>query len=576
MGGGNDTKKSFAEVQQDLQNRVLDNTRTLLRNDFGINAASSWQLEEILNQIASHRFQSRFGFTYDDDPSRCNPPGSLGAINPIAKLCSITDPLSDQAKYYVEEAIFSKANLPSWVTANAKADIVTLASGFLNADTNEQWEYSEYTKAFDAAIEDQNSWKVRAVFVYVNGSLSEDGLNANLCVIYFMGVYYNTESEAKAARDSLQAEAYTIAQNTAGIGSPIKSDRDLSDVLLKYGKTLFQSKFSFEYGGTPPDYPQDARTSSITYGGYLCYFPDLDEGNTIPALVKNEIFSGINIPIQSIKNQAIWDVTNEFQSLLQVQSKKTWDHVFVGNDYGIHDPSINPIQQRGLIFYFYDSAITEGGVTVSISYIYYMAMFYEIYPPDIKLKRDLLVDLCTNLYQHLSGGSPPSTDALALQEYLTDYAKQQFKQNFGFEYANGAPPDQKGKTVRRFSALCNPTAYPPGPDEVTQFMTNELFDDKYAGFPPYARVQIYNNVLRNFNNYLAIGTQIDANNWYTAHDQNYYDDPAGQKDTVHEYGIYIYALGDKLEEGERLQRGYVFYFAVYCACDKSHGGAGLS
>ncbi|KAF8649232.1 hypothetical protein AX16_005924 [Volvariella volvacea WC 439] len=575
MGGGGDTKKSFAEVQQDLQDQLLANAKKLLKTDFNVDADSSWQLEDILYQLAFHRFQDRFKFSFSDDPANCNPPDSIGGVTTVAKLCSITDPTSDQAKNYIEQTIFSKVDLPPWVAANAKADLVTLATGLIGVDTNKQWLYSEYVESFDAAIEDQKSWKVEADLVYVNGSLSEDGLNANLCIIYFMGVYYNIKSEAKATRDALQAEAYSTAKTTTGFASSINTDQNLSDALLEYGKTIFNKKFGFAFGSTPPDYPKDARTPSIAYNGHLAYLPDLDKLNTIPALVKNEIFSGINIGVDSIKTQATADVTAEFQTILKAQSTQSWTINYIDNTYGISDPAINPIRNRGVIFYFYDHQTTASKVTVSVTYIFYMAMFYEIYPAEIALARDLLIDLCNDLIEHIEGESSTSRDVIALQQYLKEYSKKQFQDNFGFDFDSGTPPDQKGKTVRRFSALCNPTAYPPGADEVTKFMTNELFDNNSALFPPYARAPIYDNVVQHLNRYLGTDTVKDASFWYTSHQERYYDDPAGQKDSVHERVVYVYALGKKREDsvgGGELVRVYAYYFAVYNGCDKSDGG----
>ncbi|KAF8643549.1 hypothetical protein AX16_008937 [Volvariella volvacea WC 439] len=478
MGGKNDTKKSFSEVQQDLQNKLLANAKALLKSDFGVDADSSWQLEDILNQLALHRFQTRFGFTYDDDPTKCTPPDAIGRITPIAKLCSITDPTSDQAKNYVEQVIFSKVDLSGWAAANAKADLVTLATGLVGVDTDQQWLYSEYVRTFDGAMEDQDSWKVEADLVYVNGSLTEDSLNANLCVIYFMGVYYNIESEAKATRDSLQAEAYNSAKTTTGFSPAITTNQDLQEALSEYGKTVFKNKFGFDYDTTPPDYPTDARTSSITRNAHLCYLPDLDQTNTLPALVKNEIFSGINIGIDSIKNQAIQDVTIEFQTILKAQSAQSWVANYIDNTYGISDPSVNPIRNRGVIFYFFDHKTTNSQVTVSVTYIFYMAIFYEIFPADIALARDLLIDLCNDLILHVEGTTSTSRDVAALKEYLLSYTMKQFKQSFGFDFDfnNPAAPDKKGNTTRSFAMLCNPVSYPPGEDEITKFMTNELFE----------------------------------------------------------------------------------------------------
>ncbi|KAF8649234.1 hypothetical protein AX16_005926, partial [Volvariella volvacea WC 439] len=225
---------------------------------------------------------------------------------------------------------------------------------------------------------------------------------------------------------------------------------------------------------------------------------------------------------------AIQDVIAELDAYIKAQSEsgKLWVWKLDDDTYGINDPDINPIRHRGVIFYFYFYDTTNSGITISVTYFYYMAIFSEVYPMEVQLARNLLVDLCNDLRQ-IEGETSTSTDVIALQEYLKEYAKQQFKNKFGFDYDTGTPPDKKGKTALVFNSR----------------------SDNYVPFPPYARVPIYNNVTQHFNLYLGTDTQKDTNTWYTAHNDGYLDDPNGERDSVHEYAVYVYALGKK-SEGE--------------------------
>ncbi|KAF8636882.1 hypothetical protein AX16_010938 [Volvariella volvacea WC 439] len=112
MPGSGYTEKLFAGIQPDLQKKLLNSARRLLENDSAraVRAVPDSipysELGAFLGAIVSHMFTMRFSYEFNEDPTKCNPPDAVGGIVPFAQLCSITNPLSDQAKNYIEQVIF--------------------------------------------------------------------------------------------------------------------------------------------------------------------------------------------------------------------------------------------------------------------------------------------------------------------------------------------------------------------------------------------------------------------------------------------------------------------------------------
>jgi hypothetical protein len=76
---------------------------------------------------------------------------------------------------------------------------------------------------------------------------------------------------------------------------------------------------------------------------------------------------------------------------------------------------------------------------------------------------------------------------------------------------------------------------------------------------------IWTDTVGRISNYLSTDTFKGLDLWYTATTDDFFDDPAGVKDSIHQYVLYCYALGDKAEDslgGKRLQVGFCFIFGV--------------
>jgi hypothetical protein len=54
--------------------------------------------------------------------------------------------------------------------------------------TGDDWSVQPFYKVYDSANHNENSVKTNAVFIYVNGSLTEDSIVASLTFLYYLGV----------------------------------------------------------------------------------------------------------------------------------------------------------------------------------------------------------------------------------------------------------------------------------------------------------------------------------------------------------------------------------------------------
>ncbi|KAF8649233.1 hypothetical protein AX16_005925 [Volvariella volvacea WC 439] len=583
--------KSASEVQQDLQNILHSNARNLLYSDFRINASGSWGLPDILHAIGSQRFQSRFGWAFNDDARACSPPefDRGGSITPIAAFCSVQDAGSEQTRNYIEAVIFSKLTLPGWMSSTARGDVDNIAQYLLSINTDQQWRYNEYSRTFDSNIEDQDSWRVEAEMIYCTGALTEDGVSVHVCMLYFLGAYYNIKSPTRAARDALHQEAYSSAGGLTRsiLGRTIISDEDLTSALNAYGRRTFRDTFGYDFGGTPNDryFPAKSETYPLlTSNTHLCYFQDGDATNrdSVPRVVRDEIFSGINIPILSLKGQAMNDVIERCRNIYPYRNQ--WQSYNLDAIYGIDDPLVNPIRMKGFIFYWYDNRTADRtGANVTIMYIFYLGMFFEVLPVEIQLSRDLIIDLCGDLRRHIPAAEIPFTDKeddeLTLSDLLKIYSSNQFSSIFGFDWQMGHPSDQKSKIIRRFGVLCEVQNIPAEESVLQKFIDSELFTRNGSEFPPYAQAPIYDEVLQHF--FLYLGSEADKlqaqypNQWTVAHHSAYFDDPAGVKDPIHQYALCTYVHGRKVEDAlgrKEIKRGFVWYSGVFVGVSKESEG----
>lgn len=73
-------------------------------------------------------------------------------------------------------------------TGNAKGALKTLAAKLTSQDTFLQCRFDAYQQSFDGQRENEDSWRVKSVIVYMKGSLLEDDIRADITIVYFLAV----------------------------------------------------------------------------------------------------------------------------------------------------------------------------------------------------------------------------------------------------------------------------------------------------------------------------------------------------------------------------------------------------
>ncbi|KAF9045160.1 hypothetical protein BJ165DRAFT_138344 [Panaeolus papilionaceus] len=175
----------------------------------------------------------------------------------------------------------------------AESALSNIAYNIVERDTQNQWKMKEFTRLYDAQIEDKESYKCDSVMVYCNGSLLEDGSTVNICVVYFVGVYYTVTTERKKTRDLIRAEAYKSAAERAGVSAIPKIQKELKETLDVYTQKQFETEFGHKYADNPPTSlrAHDVRGGMLGRTSNVCYIPEgVDVGDAVRNYVENRVF----------------------------------------------------------------------------------------------------------------------------------------------------------------------------------------------------------------------------------------------------------------------------------------------
>ncbi|KAF9450721.1 hypothetical protein P691DRAFT_788671 [Macrolepiota fuliginosa MF-IS2] len=584
MGGSGDTAISLEQVKADLVKKLTDNARDLLKKDFNI-ADNTTNLETLLNRIATSKFKQTYNYDYNDDATKLNPPGNLGDARSSSKICSIIPPVGTQATDYLKTGVFRrvfplyygvpiKLNLPDWMEKTAINDLSNIANIIISRDTGKEWRYNQYRRTYDARKEDQDNYMCNSIMVYCYGTLVEDGTKAELAIIYYCGVYYKVKSETKATRDTLQGSAYLGASKLAD-GSVPTTDELLKASLDTYSKNQFKSQFGYEYASVPPDSYRAKGIDSafVTQNSQLNYIPDT-KTEDLENYIEHQVYSGLNIPIQSVKTAAMKDTYDQYKSILNNASTDSWNQTRLDKTYIPTDPTLNPIRQTGIIMSWYDHKTTDGQVSISVTYIYIMTMFYECQNADQELAAELFKILCNNLRRHIQGDSSGDiSDPAKLKEFMKEYSIQEWKKAFGFDYQGrqSKPPKMKqGGRVEPYEELLQVKSYPATKQEVEAWMDAEVFRRTDRKFPDFAMGPVYDDIVNSMMRYGSNEVPKDNNWWYTADFTREYFDPTPQKRDIQQYAFYLYALGDMTinkpgtsgQEGVKIKRLFVYYLGL--------------
>lgn len=82
-------------------------------------------------------------------------------------------------------------NLSHHITVLTAADLNAKAAVLLKSPLAVDWSFDIYQNNFEATLENQQSFKVNAVLLYVNVGANRDSADMQLCVIQFLGVSIN-------------------------------------------------------------------------------------------------------------------------------------------------------------------------------------------------------------------------------------------------------------------------------------------------------------------------------------------------------------------------------------------------
>jgi len=70
---------------------------------------------------------------------------------------------------------------------------------------------------------------------------------------------------------------------------------------------------------------------------------------------------------------AIIDIINQYGSIKNAASTGSWLCQPISHSYLPIDARLNPIRTNGVFLYFYDHKASDIGVSIRITYVYYMA-----------------------------------------------------------------------------------------------------------------------------------------------------------------------------------------------------------
>ena len=82
-------------------------------------------------------------------------------------------------------------NLSHHITVLTAADLNAKAAVLLKSPLAVDWSFDIYQNNFEATLENQQSFKVNVVLLYVNVGANRDSADMQLCVIQFLGVSIN-------------------------------------------------------------------------------------------------------------------------------------------------------------------------------------------------------------------------------------------------------------------------------------------------------------------------------------------------------------------------------------------------
>ncbi|KAF8810779.1 hypothetical protein BYT27DRAFT_7185557 [Phlegmacium glaucopus] len=583
MPGPAATTKTLEQVQADLFKELCDNANSLVNNVFTLSdPPTTDNLKEILKKLARESFCNSYGYGYDGTDTTPSDLASGATVNATEQLCSITS--IDQIDGYVQTVILGSENLSGWVRATAQADLTTLGKSLFQMVTGDSWSVQPFYKVYDSADHNENSVKTNAVFVYVNGSLTEDDIVASLTFLYYLGIYYDIVPPVQTAKKALfttlcgDANGLLSKDNRVNLSSTPNVD-DLTKILTIYGNQKFDKDFSFSYNGNKSSVPDGLGTKGALISGIetLCFIQD-KTAESLKELLQGKIFSDLKLPVWA-NDQASTDLLNEVTDIFADILSSTWSTSSLERTYFSHNSEENAIKVKAELLCCDYSKTTDQGDVVNFTFLFYVGVYYEVESPAKVVLDDLVDDLCTNGNTQLSDlkqtevtvSSSPTTEDL--QKILNAIAKKRFSDTFGYSYngTSSSPTDIDPNKKRVLACTAFFNASSPTDAQIKSFVKVKIAD-ALGTFPSDVDASIKQDLADTVT--YCVGETTTDNIWdYTSLKPTY-----PHKVPIETNAVFVFVNGTKNEESENdttVTMSFVYYMGVYFNCSATADDADL-
>jgi hypothetical protein len=361
--------------------------------------------------------------------------------------------------------------------------------------------------------------------------------------------------------DKLRKYAYCTATDMTGVPS-IQNDDNLANALGQYARKQFKDRFGFDYQTTPPELPDSKEASRQQ----LLQYSEDDLGHTkLPDLVKN-YFSGVSLP-DNIKGLTESDLETQLKSLARDHVIGDWSIAVFEKTYKRSDPGLNAVRASGIVLYFYRQEATLA-TTISASYLYILGAFYEVAPLEPIIVKDLLDQLSASVQGQIERSSGTNeADWENLRLLLLQFAKQQFKRSFAFEWDGTDSRIHDGDGRKISFAVLLKLADQLSDQAIEENVRINIFKRDGREFPS-ASVQaaLFDDLLDSIV-YLTKSSDLPKDNtkWFdVSHERSFAIDPSkADSDFVKQYTTFVYTVGAKSERDVRMRINLIYYLSVF-------------
>jgi hypothetical protein len=352
------------------------------------------ELEKKLLEVARKKFLTDYSVPFEGNNTR---PKDLATgkgpdvrgTSAIYYLPKETD--EESLKIFIQTNILSAIDFNrqdvKFASDPAIASLTDELTELLKNNTGVSWLNSGFSGTYDSAIITENSVKTISSLFYTNASLTQDNLTVFMKFIFYMGVYYHIPSPNEAAIGVLLAKLYSTASL---LYTPPKqfaqppTTQGLTNIMNDYGKFRFKEIFGFDFLGDaskPPDMAPPtpgSRMPGLTSNTATVVIADNNWKN-INSIVETTIVGGLFVP-SWLQDIALENLVKVFLSSKDVSVDDAWTPAKSVRQYE------DPISQKGYdwvtraIVTFSNGVLTQGGITVTRTFINYVGVFYPMLP----------------------------------------------------------------------------------------------------------------------------------------------------------------------------------------------------